>query len=71
MIQKALLRALSFDGVKEIITVTNKELLFKAVDAFSEVYKGSTPISYILEPVGRNTAAAIASAALLTHKKIW
>ncbi|UCZ76543.1 mannose-1-phosphate guanylyltransferase/mannose-6-phosphate isomerase [Dickeya zeae] len=69
LIQKALLRALSFDGVKEIITVTNKELLFKAVDAFSEVYKGSTPISYILEPVGRNTAAAIASAALLTHKK--
>ncbi|MGM3162372.1 mannose-1-phosphate guanylyltransferase/mannose-6-phosphate isomerase [Dickeya undicola] len=69
LIQKALLRALSFDGVKEIITVTNKELLFKAVDAFSEVYKGSTPISYILEPVGRNTAAAIASAALLARKK--
>ncbi|WP_192457614.1 mannose-1-phosphate guanylyltransferase/mannose-6-phosphate isomerase [Musicola keenii] len=69
LIQKALLRALSFDGVKEIITVTNKDLLFKAVDAFSEVYKGVTPISYILEPVGRNTAAAIASAALLTHKK--
>ncbi|WP_081977414.1 mannose-1-phosphate guanylyltransferase/mannose-6-phosphate isomerase [Dickeya undicola] len=69
LIQKALLRALAFDGVKEIITVTNKELLFKAVDAFSEVYKGEIPISYILEPVGRNTAAAIASAALLTHKK--
>ncbi|WJV54590.1 mannose-1-phosphate guanylyltransferase/mannose-6-phosphate isomerase [Prodigiosinella aquatilis] len=69
LIQKALLRALTFDGVKEIITVTNKELLFKAVDAFSEVYKGTVPISYILEPVGRNTTAAIASAALLAHQK--
>lgn len=69
LIQKALLRALSFDGVKEIITVTNKELLFKAVDEFSAVSKSTVPISYILEPVGRNTAAAIASAALLAQQK--
>ncbi|MEQ4512939.1 MAG: mannose-1-phosphate guanylyltransferase/mannose-6-phosphate isomerase [Dickeya sp.] len=69
LIQKALLRAQSFYNVKEIITVTNRELLFKAVDAFDEVNTTSIPHSYILEPMGRNTAAAIASAALLAQRK--
>lgn len=69
LIQKAMLRAQSFNNVKEVITVTNRELLFKAVDAFDEISQSAIPLSYILEPIGRNTAAAIASAALLAQRK--
>ncbi len=69
LIQKALKRAQSLGNVKEIITVTNRELLFKAMDAFDEVNTTSIPHSYILEPMGRNTAAAISSAALLAQRK--
>jgi mannose-1-phosphate guanylyltransferase/mannose-6-phosphate isomerase len=65
MLQKAFLRAAALPGVEEILTVTNRELLFKAKDDFHEVNKTrALPISFLLEPVGRNTAAAIAAATL-------
>jgi mannose-1-phosphate guanylyltransferase len=64
LLQKAFLRGAQLPGVKEILTVTNRELLFKTQDDFREVNRQSIPTSYILEPFGRNTAAAIAAAAL-------
>jgi mannose-1-phosphate guanylyltransferase len=67
-LQKAFLRGAALPQVKEILTVTNRELLFKTQDDFREVNKQSVPTSYILEPFGRNTAAAIAAAALHVAK---
>jgi mannose-1-phosphate guanylyltransferase len=65
MLQKAFLRAAALPGVEEILTVTNRELLFKAKDDFHEVNKPPRlATSFLLEPEGRNTAAAIAAATL-------
>lgn len=67
-LQKAFLRGASLPGVTEILTVTNRELFFKTQDDFREVNTAQLPTSFVLEPFGRNTAAAIAAAALHTAK---
>lgn len=64
LLQKAFLRGAALDGVSEVLTVTNRELVFKTKDEFHAVNKANVPTSFILEPFGRNTAAAIAAAAL-------
>jgi len=64
LLQKAFLRGAALKDVKEILTVSNRDLLFKLEDEYREVNQHHTATSYILEPFGRNTAAAIASAAL-------
>lgn len=64
LLQKAFLRGTELPDVADVLTVTNRELFFKTADEFHEVNRQSLPTSYILEPFGRNTAAAIASAAL-------
>jgi mannose-1-phosphate guanylyltransferase/mannose-6-phosphate isomerase len=64
LIQKAYLRAAQLSTASHLVTVTNKELFFKVEDEFSEVDVGQITASFILEPFGRNTAAAIAAAAL-------
>ncbi|MEG0969330.1 MAG: sugar phosphate nucleotidyltransferase, partial [Pseudomonas sp.] len=51
-------------GVVEILTVTNRELLFKTEDEYRTINKHNLSQGYILEPFGRNTAAAVAAAAL-------
>lgn len=64
LLQKAFLRGVGLPDVASVLTVTNRELVFKTKDEYEEVNKANVPTSYILEPVGRNTAAAIAAAAL-------
>lgn len=64
LLQKTFLRAAQLPYVTEIITVTNRELLFKTEDDYSNVHKKNLNQGFILEPFGRNTAAAIAVAAL-------
>jgi mannose-1-phosphate guanylyltransferase len=68
LLQKAFLRAVALPGVKEVLTVTNRDLFFKTEDDFREVNKKHCATSFILEPFGRNTAGAIATAALHTAK---
>lgn len=63
LLQKAFLRGALLPGVEEILTVTNRELFFKTKDEFREVNAAGIATSFILEPFGRNTAAAIAAAA--------
>ena len=58
------MRAAELPHVKEILTVTNCELLFKTKEEFNAVNKTDILTSFILEPFGRNTAAAITAAAL-------
>ncbi|MDD4929090.1 MAG: mannose-1-phosphate guanylyltransferase/mannose-6-phosphate isomerase [Gallionella sp.] len=66
LLQKAWLRGAVLPGVSEILTVTNRELFFKTEDEYREVAGISRDCgnSFILEPFGRNTAPAIAAAAL-------
>ena len=64
LLQKAFLRGAELADVQEVLTVTNRELYFKTEDEFREVNQDKLATSYILEPFGRNTAAAIAAAAL-------
>jgi mannose-1-phosphate guanylyltransferase len=64
LLQKAFLRGAQLAGVAEVLTVTNRELLFKTEDEFREVNAAGIATSFILEPFGRNTAPAIVAAAL-------
>jgi mannose-1-phosphate guanylyltransferase/mannose-6-phosphate isomerase len=69
LLQKAFLRGAQLPDVAEVLTVTNRELLFKTEDEYGEVNVAKLPASFILEPFGRNTAAAIAAATLQVEKK--
>jgi len=63
LIQKAYLRALKLPCLVEVLTVTSRELLFLTIDEYESVDEKPPHKSFILEPFGRNTAAAIALAA--------
>lgn len=64
LIQKAFLRGVQLEAVKSVMTVTNRDLFFKTQQEYLEVSPENTQFNYVLEPFGRNTAAAIAAAAL-------
>ncbi len=64
LLQKAFLRAAALPDVAEILTVTNRDLFFETADEYTEVNQAGVPLGFILEPLGRNTAPAIAAAAL-------
>jgi mannose-1-phosphate guanylyltransferase/mannose-6-phosphate isomerase len=64
LLLKTFRRALALDGVSEVMTVTNRELFFKTEDEYRRVADGGIALSFVLEPFGRNTAAAVAMAAL-------
>ena len=65
LLQHTWLRGAALPQVDEIVTVTNRELFFKTQDDYDEIKAGHLiHNSYILEPCGRNTAAAITAAAL-------
>jgi mannose-1-phosphate guanylyltransferase len=69
LIQKTFVRAAKLRGVTEVVTVTNREHLFKTEDEYSLVNSQGHSQIYILEPFGRNTTAAIALAALQLREK--
>jgi mannose-1-phosphate guanylyltransferase len=69
LLQKAFLRGADLPGVREILTVTNRAISFKIEDEYGEVNKNKLETTYILEPVGRNTAPAIAIAAQYIAQK--
>ncbi|WP_244807541.1 mannose-1-phosphate guanylyltransferase/mannose-6-phosphate isomerase [Caballeronia zhejiangensis] len=64
LLQKAFKRGAHLPDVAQILTVTNRELFFKTSDEYRDVNKEGLPASFILEPFGRNTAVAVAAAAL-------
>lgn len=69
LLQKSFIRAASLAGVNEVMTVTNREFYFKTDDEYGEVNSAAVPTSYVLEPDGRNTAPAVAAAAIQIQKK--
>jgi len=52
LLQKTFLRGALLPGVHEILTVTNRELLFKTEDEYAPVNAGKLSTSFILEPTG-------------------
>ncbi len=63
LLQKTFSRAGAAENVQEILTVTNREVFFHTQDEYRAV-NPAIKTSYILEPIGRNTAPAVAAAAL-------
>ncbi|WEX08336.1 mannose-1-phosphate guanylyltransferase/mannose-6-phosphate isomerase [Chelativorans sp. AA-79] len=55
-------RAARLGGVRSAITVTNRELLFLTSDAYAEAAAPEVANTFLLEPFGRDTAAAVALA---------
>ena len=64
LIQHAFLRAALLPEVEQILTITNRELFFKTEDEYREINDSDIACTYLLEPMGRDTAAATAIAAL-------
>lgn len=68
LLQKAFLRGLSQRHVVEVLTVTNREFAFMTEDALTSTAipdkHALTPQSIMIEPMGRNTAPALAMSAL-------
>jgi mannose-1-phosphate guanylyltransferase/mannose-6-phosphate isomerase len=66
LLQKTFVRAARLDGVDTIMTVTNREYFFKTRDDYDALGKDDPAHSktFLLEPLGRNTAPAVALSAL-------
>jgi mannose-1-phosphate guanylyltransferase / mannose-6-phosphate isomerase len=65
LLQKTFIRAAQLNDVSNVLTITNREYYFKTKDEYAEVKPSSSHAnSFLLEPVGRNTAPAIILAAL-------
>src|SRR5687767_13821986 len=62
LFQDTVLRARGLDGAQAPVVITNAEHRFLAADQLREI--DVAPHALLLEPVGRNTAPAIAAAAL-------
>ncbi len=69
LLQKTLKRTAQLDDVSKILTITNRDYYFQTRDEYTEVeLDQALEFSYILEPCGRNTAPAIAMAALAVQQ---
>lgn len=64
LLQKTFSRASALPDVERILTVTNRDVYFRTVDEYRQLNQAGMALDFILEPFGRNTAPAIAAAAL-------
>jgi len=65
LLQKTLKRSVLLHDVSTILTITNRDYYFQTRDEYEELnLTGDLAFSYVLEPCGRNTAPAIAMAAM-------
>lgn len=64
LLQKTFNRAVGLSDVGRVLTVTNREVYFRTVDDYRQLNKTRVDLDFILEPFGRNTAPALAAAAL-------
>jgi mannose-1-phosphate guanylyltransferase len=66
LLRKTFDRACALPDVTEVVTVTNRDYLFKTRDEYGRKKNTGT---FVLEPFGRNTAPALAMAALHVAQK--
>ncbi len=64
LIQHTVLRAISLKDVAELVAVISRDHLFLTKDDFDELSPAVPPHTFLLEPEGRDTAAAVAAAAI-------
>jgi mannose-1-phosphate guanylyltransferase len=64
LLQKTFKRAAGLPAVERLLTVTNREVYFRTADDYRQLNKARLKLDFLLEPFGRNTAAAVAAAAL-------
>ena len=65
LLGKTAARALALPGVDDLLTVTNREYYFHTKDTYAALHaRRPARSAYLLEPFGRNTAPAVALAAL-------
>lgn len=71
LLQSTFMRAAAIPESKWIVTVTNREYYFQSKEQLEAISSrmNNAEVSFILEPVGRNTAAAIAMSALMVREK--
>lgn len=70
LLQKALLRAVSLPGVSEVLTVTGQEHYYSTLNEYQALRMGDyPPLVFVIEPLRRNTAPAIALAALSVSER--
>ena len=67
LLQKTFRRVSQLDGVNRVITVTSRDMLFSTRDDYRPVNQSALDLDFVLEPCARNTAAAIAAAAVYSH----
>lgn len=65
LLQKTFLRAAALPDVSEVLTVTQRDFFFQTKDEYAIGNRTGLACRYVLEPFGRNTAAAVMAAALL------
>ncbi|MCH8228358.1 MAG: mannose-1-phosphate guanylyltransferase/mannose-6-phosphate isomerase, partial [Proteobacteria bacterium] len=69
LIEKTFRRALAIAGEGPVLTVTSRDYYFYTRDLYNGIVGEEHPHPFLLEPMGRNTAPAIAMAAIyLTHQ---
>jgi mannose-1-phosphate guanylyltransferase/mannose-6-phosphate isomerase len=66
--EKTLLRAKAVAGNAPVITVTSRDYYFYTRDLYNGVSSGDGKEKFLLEPMGRNTAPAIALAAMCVQE---
>lgn len=64
LIRRTYRRAAALGNAGHIVTVTNRELAYLTIDEYEAAQREGIRNTYLLEPMGRDTAAAIALAAL-------
>ena len=64
LLQKTFRRAIGLEDVGQLLTVTNRDVFFRTLDEYRPMNSCAVVLDFILEPFGRNTAPAIAAAAL-------
>jgi mannose-1-phosphate guanylyltransferase/mannose-6-phosphate isomerase len=68
LLAKTARRALALPGVRRLVTVTNRDYFFHTRDVYASLPEPAVVAAdYLLEPFGRNTAPAIALAALFVR----
>jgi|SRR6185437_3526035 len=69
LLQNTFNRAISLPEVSAVVTVTNEKLHFRMQDEYQQLNDKKLACDFILEPFGRNTAPAVAAAALFAKEK--
>lgn len=70
LLQRTLGRVHGLPHAGLVLTVTNRNYYFLTRDEYAELPSGDTRFEYLLEPFGRNTAAAIAAAAMIVGERL-